>query len=29
AGAGIGTMVMPGLGTVVGAGIGFLADSLF
>lgn len=29
AGAGIGTMVMPGLGTAIGAGIGFLADSLF
>ncbi len=28
-GAGIGTMVMPGIGTVIGAGIGFLADSLF
>lgn len=29
AGAGVGTMVMPGLGTAIGAGIGFLADSLF
>ncbi|MEE9705838.1 bacteriocin [Aeromonas veronii] len=29
AGAGIGTMVMPGIGTAIGAGIGFLADSLF
>lgn len=28
-GAGIGTLVMPGIGTVIGAGIGFLADSLF
>ncbi|WP_421176584.1 bacteriocin [Aeromonas jandaei] len=28
-GAGMGTMVMPGIGTVIGAGIGFLADSLF
>ncbi|WP_148610667.1 bacteriocin [Aeromonas sobria] len=29
AGAGIGTMVMPGIGTAIGAGVGFLADSLF
>lgn len=29
AGAGVGTMVMPGLGTAIGAGVGFLADSLF
>lgn len=29
AGAAVGTMVMPGIGTVIGAGIGFLADSLF
>lgn len=28
-GAAVGTMVMPGLGTAIGAGIGFLADSLF
>jgi hypothetical protein len=28
-GAGVGTMVMPGIGTAVGAGVGFLADSLF
>lgn len=29
AGAAIGTMVMPGIGTAIGAGVGFLADSLF
>ena len=29
AGAGIGTMVVPGIGTAIGAGVGFLADSLF
>ena len=29
AGVGIGTMVMPGIGTAIGAGVGFLADSLF
>ncbi|WP_033135604.1 MULTISPECIES: bacteriocin [Aeromonas] len=29
AGAAVGTMVMPGIGTAIGAGIGFLADSLF
>ncbi|MFQ1632704.1 bacteriocin [Aeromonas veronii] len=28
-GAAVGTMVMPGIGTAIGAGIGFLADSLF
>ncbi|MCW0507584.1 bacteriocin [Aeromonas piscicola] len=28
-GAAVGTMVMPGIGTAVGAGVGFLADSLF
>ncbi|MGY3959550.1 hypothetical protein [Aeromonas popoffii] len=29
AGAAVGTMVMPGIGTAIGAGVGFLADSLF
>ncbi len=29
AGASIGTMAMPGIGTAIGAGVGFLADSLF
>lgn len=28
-GAAVGTMVMPGIGTAIGAGVGFLADSLF
>lgn len=29
AGAGVGTMIMPGIGTAIGAGVGFLASSLF
>lgn len=28
-GAAVGTMVMPGIGTAIGAGVGFLASSLF
>ena len=28
-GAAVGTLVMPGIGTAIGAGVGFLADSLF
>jgi hypothetical protein len=28
-GAGIGTMIMPGIGTVAGAAVGFLASKLF
>lgn len=28
-GAVVGTMIMPGIGTAIGAGVGFLADSLF
>ncbi len=28
-GASIGTMIKPGVGTLVGAGVGYLADSMF